>query len=384
MIKRLIQEELKELLTHFPAIALVGPRQVGKTTLAHFVSKILPKDTLYIDLENPRDEAKLTDPVLFFESQEDKCIILDEIQRRKDLFPILRSMIDAKRVPARFILLGSASPELIRDTSESLAGRIYYKELTPFHFLEIEDNYSMEDHWLKGGFPNSLLNTTIKQSTQWRMSFIQTYIERDLPALGFNIGNKEAKRFVRMLAHLQGQLMNYQSLAKSLGISSPTAKKYVEFLEHAFLVRLLEPYHRNIGKRLVKSSKLYLRDSGLLHTLNDIDQYVDLLGHPLVGASWEAYVIEQIITVLPENYSYYFYRTQQGAELDFVIVKGGKPIFGIEIKFSVSPQLTRGNYVAMEDLGLTKIYVIIPNTERYLLKNNVEVLSLKDFLVEIQ
>lgn len=380
MIKRKIEAELTELLDQFPAVAIVGPRQVGKTTMAKLLMRNLNKECIYIDLENPREAAKLTDPVLFFESQQDKCVILDEVQLRKELFPVLRSMIDQHRVSGRFILLGSASPELIRDASESLAGRIYYKELTPLLLHEIQNEHRIEDHWLKGGFPDSLLSRSMVQSVRWRQGFIQTYIERDLPLLGLQIGIRDAQRLIRMTSHLQGQLINYNSIANSLGISSPTAKKYIEFLNHAFLIRILEPYHRNSSKRLVKSPKLYFRDTGILHSLMGIDTYEELLGHPVAGSSWEGYVIEQIVSQLPENLNASFYRTQQGAELDLVISKGLQPIIGIEIKLSSSPSISRGTQISLDDLGLEKGYVITPNSDRYLIKENIEVISLAEYL----
>lgn len=384
MIKRKIEGVLTELLEQFPAVAIVGPRQVGKTTMAKLLMRVLNKESIYIDLENPRDAAKLTDPVLFFESQQDKCVILDEVQLRKDLFPILRSMIDLHRVPGRFVLLGSASPELIRDTSESLAGRIFYKELTPLLLDEVQNERRLEDHWLKGGFPDALLTRSMAQSVRWRQGFIQTYLERDLPLLGLQIGIRDAQRLIRMTSHLQGQLLNYNSIANSLGISSPTAKKYIEFLDYAFLIKLLEPFHRNSAKRLVKSPKLFFRDTGILHSLFGIDTYEDLLGHPVAGFSWEGYVIEQIVAQLPENLNASFYRTQQGAELDLVISKGLQPITGIEIKLSSSPSLSRGTQISLDDLGLKNGFVITPNSDRYPIKESIEVISLAEFLVLIQ
>ena len=386
MISRQAESDIIELLEQFPALALVGPRQVGKTTLAKLVANKFQKEVVYIDLENPRDDNKLRDAVIFFENHREHCVIIDEIQRRKELFPILRSSIDEHRVPARFILLGSASPELIRDTSESLAGRIYYKELFPFNLPEIHPQFSVENHWLKGGFPGSLLTDSMGKSLRWRAAYIQSYIERDLPLLGFSMGNSDGRRLLKMMAHLQAQFLNFNTLSQSLGISVPSVKKYTNLLQQAFIVRLLEPYFVNSGKRLVKSPKIYIRDSGLLNYLNDVDSYDELLAHPSLGHFWEGYVIEQILSILPENYQCYFYRTQQGAELDMVIVKGVKVVLGIEIKFSSQPTLSKGTFIAMDDLGLKKCSVIIPGNiaDVYMLKENIEVVTLPAFIHQIQ
>jgi len=379
MITRLVLDELVELLSEFPALAIVGPRQVGKTTLVKLLQKHIDAEIIYIDLENPRHEIKLNDPVLFFENNEDKCIVLDEIQRRKDLFPILRAMIDQNRKPARFILLGSASPELIRDSSESLAGRIFYKELHPFHLLELPEG-SDEKLLLRGGFPNSFLAKSDKMSELWREGFIQTYVEKDLPLLGLPVLPSESRKLLRMLAHLHGQVLNYTTLSKSLGVSSPTVKKYIQFLEHAFLIELLEPYSGNSTKRIVKSPKIYLRDTGILNYLLGISNYNDLLSNPNAGNVWEGFVLQQIKTILPYNASICFYRTNHGAELDLVITFPNQKKIGVEIKLSASPSLSRGNYEALKDLGITHLYVIIPTHDTYLLKENVQVMGLKHFI----
>lgn len=380
MIIRIVEKHFAELLTQFPAVAVVGPRQVGKTTLSKLVQEQLVKEVIYIDLENPRDENKLADPVLFFESNQDKCIVLDEIQRRKDLFPILRAVIDQNRVPARFIILGSASPELIRDSSESLAGRIFYLELTPLHLLEINSQMDEKQLLLRGGFPDSLLSPSDKKSELWRESFIQTYIERDLPLLGLPMSPIESRRLLRMLAHLHGQIINYASLSKSLGVSSPTVKKYVQFLNHAYLIDLLEPYSGNIAKRLVKSPKVYVRDSGILNYLLGITSYNDFLAHPQAGNIWEGFVLQQIKTILHYNMNLCFYRTNHGAEIDLILMFPDNKKIGVEVKLSSSPSLSRGNYEAMEVLGLEKLYVIIPTQDSYLLKEKVQVIGLNEFL----
>ena len=376
MVERYIFKDLLEIIEEFPVVGIVGPRQVGKTTLAKLLFKQIKKETIFLDLENPRDASKLTDPLLFFENNQTKCIIIDEVQINKELFPIIRTVVDQQREPGRFILLGSASPELIRDSSESLAGRIYYKELTPFHFKEINEIVTYQKHWLYGGYPEALLTESPTKSKRWRRSFIQTYIERDLPMLGLSSKTSDIHRLFRMISHIHGQQLNYNTLSKSLGLSSPTIKKQVDFLEHAYIIRLLEPYYFNTSKRLVKSPKIYIRDTGLLHSLLEIDDNEYLFGHPIIGYSWEGYVIEQVAAVLPEDYSLNYYRTQQGAELDLVVCKNLRPILGIEIKLSSNPKFSVGNEISLQDLGLDKGYIVVPETEGYFLKKNVEVVSL--------
>lgn len=376
MVERYIFKDLLEIIEEFPVVGIVGPRQVGKTTLAKLLSKQIKKETIFLDLENPRDASKLTDPLLFFENNQTKCIIIDEVQINKELFPIIRTVVDQHREPCRFILLGSASPELIRDSSESLAGRIYYKELTPFHFKEINEIVTYQKHWLYGGYPEALLTESPTKSKRWRRSFIQTYIERDLPMLGLSSKTSDIHRLFRMISHIHGQQLNYNTLSKSLGLSSPTIKKQVDFLEHAYIIRLLEPYYFNTSKRLVKSPKIYIRDTGLLHSLLEIDDNEYLFGHPIIGNSWEGYVIEQVAAVLPEDYSLNYYRTQQGAELDLVVCKNLRPILGVEIKLSSNPKFSVGNEISLQDLGLDKGYIVVPETEGYFLKKNVEVVSL--------
>ena len=382
MIDRFIYGELLEIVGEFPVLGIVGPRQVGKTTLARLLSKKINKETIFLDLENPRDVSKLTDPLLFFENNQDKCIIIDEVQIKKELFPIIRAVIDQKREPGRFVLLGSASPELIRDASESLAGRIYYKELTPFHFQEIKDVISYQKHWLNGGYPEALLTESKTKSVRWRRSFIQTYIERDLPLLGLQSKISDMQRLVRMISHIHGNQLSYQTLSKSMGLTGPTIKKQIDFLEHAYIVRLLEPFYHNIGKRLVKSPKIYLRDTGLLHSLLEVERFEDLFGNPIIGNSWEGYVIEQIYAVLPETYTLNYYRTQQGAELDLVICKNLNPVIGIEIKFNSSPKFSVGNEISLKDLGLNKCFIVVPEVERYYLKDSIEVISVSELIMD--
>ncbi|MGY6560923.1 MAG: ATP-binding protein [Luteibaculaceae bacterium] len=383
MFGRILNTEIIDALSSFPAIGLLGPRQVGKTALVKQLMQQLSKPCLYLDLENPRDKAKLSDSVLFFEAHQESCIILDEVQLDKSLFPVLRSMIDAHRVPARFILLGSASPELIRSSSESLAGRIHYFELTPLVWSEVGSTITQNQLWLRGGFPDSLLARSEKSSLQWRKSFIKTYIERDLPMLGLNTNPEQLARLWRMLAHINGSLLSYENLSKSLGVTGPSVKRYIHFLKEAFLVRLLEPYSLNVKKRLVKSPKIYVRDSGLTHQMLDIETYDALISHPICGFSWEGFAVEQIAAKLQDQYDLSFYRTQQGAEIDLVLSKGNKPKIGIEFKFSSAPKITQGTKIAKEDLALEQVFVVTPETDYFPLSNDIFACSLPYLLEKI-
>ena len=382
MILRNITKSIKETLDYFPVAGIIGPRQVGKTTLAKYLIKQLNKETLYLDIENPKDQAKLTDPVLFFERNKDKCVVLDEIQRMPELFPILRSMVDINKVPARFIILGSASPELIRDFSESLAGRIAYEELAPFNITETVGQKDIFHHWISGGFPDAFLAPSDKIRNKWLSNFIQTYIERDLPILGLDIKHNILRRFWTMLAHIHGNIINMNNLGKSLEISSTTIKKYLVFLENAFLIRQLYPYAANVKKRLVKSPKIYLRDSGILHSLLDIPDFDSLESNPMLGASWEGFVIEQIAQKINTTTQSYFYRTHEGAECDLVLTRGGKILVAIEIKYTSSPKITKGMKNAFDDVGAKNNYIITPNTDNYLIAENIRVCNLNTFMKE--
>lgn len=380
MILRFITESLLETLSYFPVTGIVGPRQVGKTTLVKYLTKKLNKESVYLDLENPEDQAKLNDPVLFFQRNIEKCIILDEIQRMPELFPILRSMVDLNRIPGRFIILGSASPDLIRDSSESLAGRIAYEELTAFNLTEIKEVRDVYHHWFTGGFPDAFLAPNDSLKKKWLSNFIQTYVERDLPMLGLNINRNVIRKLWTMIAHIHGNVLNMNNLGKSLEISSTSIKKYLSFLEDAFLIRQLYPYSVNVKKRLVKSPKVYIRDSGILHHLLNIPDFDSLESNPIIGASWEGYVVEQITQKLDIDTSYFFYRTHDGTECDMVLIKGGKALMGIEIKYTSSPKLTRGITQAFKDIGAEINYIITPHTDDYLIQENVRVCNLSIFL----
>lgn len=363
ILQRFIEKELLHALKVFPAIGILGPRQIGKTTLAKVIQQKLKHKSVYLDMENPDDYAKIQNPTLYFQEHEKECVIIDEVQRVPELFPILRSIIDKNRKVGRFILLGSASPNLLLKSSESLAGRILYHELTPLFYHESKGEILFDKFLIRGGFPNALLAKRNADVTLWHRSFLQTYIERDLPALGLSMSPIMMNRLMQMLAHLHGSVLNYSLIAKSLGVSSPTISNALDYLENAYIIRRLPAYHTNIKKRLVKSPKLYIRDTGMVNHLLRIHDKKELLGHPSAGAIWEGFVIEQIISQLGTKYDYVYYRTQDGTESDLIILKSGLPFINIEIKFTTNPKLTQGSYQAREDLETKKNYVIIQNDE---------------------
>jgi predicted AAA+ superfamily ATPase len=350
---------------------------VGKTTLVKNLK--LEKDNLYLDLEKSSDRAKLVDPELFLKAHADKTVILDEIQLMPELFSELRSLIDEQREPGRFILLGSASPDLIRKSADSLAGRIGYLELTPFYLGEI-DSDELQKLWIRGGFPLSFLAKTERESQLWRQNFIKTYLERDLAQIGLSTDPRLVERFWMMLANAQGGIWNAESFAKALGITRPTVNRYLEFLEGSFMVRVLAPFHQNIKKRLVKSPKVFIRDTGLLHALTGIESMDALANLLLIGPSWEGFVIEQIIATLREEYEYYFYRTHQGAECDLLLMKNGVVKTAIEIKNTLSPKLSKGMQISMEDTSAERGVIICRIEGGYPLSEKVRAMGLKEFL----
>jgi uncharacterized protein len=379
MVKRILEEELCKLIEIFPAVGIIGPRQSGKTTIARILMERNIKKSIYLDLESPTDRNKLKEPEYFFDDNKDKCVILDEIQRMPELFPVLRSVIDRHRIPGRFIILGSANPSIMKDSSESLAGRIAYKELCPFNITETGFE-NIKKHWLQGGFPDAYIQDNIEYTKIWLENFVTTYIERDLPAIGLDASSTTLANFWTMLAHNHGNIFNASNFARSLGVSSPTISHYLHFLEEAFLVNRLIPFYSSSKKRLVKSPKIYIRDSGVLHYLtNTLDPLV-LPVHILVGASWEGYVVEQLKQLLGRKLDMYYYRTQQGTECDIILVKGLKPLASIEIKYSSSPGITRSFTLAINDLGTKSNYIITPDCDDYTIRENVKVCSLKTFI----
>lgn len=381
LIPRNAATELSRLLTWFPAVCIVGARQVGKTTLAKaLVGQQESQPAIYLDLESERDRRKIKDPYLFLSRYEHHCVIFDEIQRMPGLFEVLRGIIDENRRSGRFLLLGSAAPALLRQSAETLAGRIAYYELSPFNLTELGDRATWETHWVRGGFPDTLLAESDEASIRWRQNFIRTYVERELGTLGLGAEPNQIRRFWQMLASVNGSIWKGESFASALGITAVTVKKYLDFLEQAFLLTVLQPWHGKIEKRLVKAPKVYVRDSGLLHSLLRLDSFEDLLGHPIAGMSWEGYVIEQIREKAGNELQLYYYRTHNGAECDLVLVRGVAPVAAIEIKLSSTPDVSKGFYISIADLGTARNFVVIPSGDDYPLKEDVEVVSLKAFL----
>jgi predicted AAA+ superfamily ATPase len=381
MIERQALQAVRQQLTWTPAVLLLGPRQVGKTTLARSLAASEP-GAVFLDLERAADRARLAEPELFLARHREHLVVIDEVQFLPDLFAHLRPEIDAARRPGRFLLLGSAAGGLLRQRSESLAGRISHVELAPLLASEMPaaatDPQALQRLWHRGGFPLSLLAATDAQSYAWRQDFIQTFLQRDLPSFGVQVSADALHRFWRMLAHLQGQLFNASQLGQSLGgASHTTAARYLGTLVDAMVVRRLEPLLANVGKRLVKSPKVYVRDSGLLHALLNVASIDSLQGHPVAGASWEGFVIEHIAAQLPQGATLSFYRTASGNELDAVVEIGQRRI-GIEIKFSLAPRPTKGFWQALQDLGVDRALVVAPVTERFPLAANVEVVPLTD------
>lgn len=381
MIKRKLQKIVLDSLNQFPAVGVIGPRQVGKTTLVREIFNEAQSAT-YLDLELPSDFAKLDDPEYYFSMLSSKLIIIDEIQRLPNLFPILRSLIDKENRSRKYILLGSASPTLLRSSAESLAGRIKYHELMPFSISEFknEKEFSLNRFWMRGGFPLSYLSMSEQNSYSWLNAFVQTFLERDIPQLGINVPAVQMRKFWMMLAHNHGQLWNASTIAKGLGITAPTVRNYLDILTETFITRQLQPYYANIKKRLVKSPKIYLRDSGILHALLGIQSLDGLLSHPVAGFSWEGFVIEEIIKNFDERFEFNFYRSQAGAEVDLVLSRGNTPKYLVEIKNSFAPKLTRSFSIAHQDFDMLKSYVIYPGKDSFKLRENVEVISLQDFI----
>ena len=360
-------------LARSPAVVLVGPRQVGKTTLAHAVAS-QHRDALVLDLERESDRAAVARPELFFPAHRDRLLVLDEVQHVPHLFTALRPEIDAHRRPGRLLLLGSASGELLRQSGESLAGRVSVVELTPLLVSELQpDLYGLQSLWLRGGYPLSHLAADDIASFEWRQDFIGTFLRRDLPDMGVRVPAETMRRFWTMLAHLQGQLFNASQLGMALGgASHSTAARYLDVLVDTLMVRRLQPYLANVGKRLVKSPKVYLRDSGLLHALLGLATVRDLQGHPIAGSSWEGFVVEQVLSHLPADAYAGFYRTAAGAEIDLVIEHRSRRV-GLEIKFSAAPKPTKGFWHSADDLQLDQAFVIAPVERAFSLAEGVEV-----------
>ena len=379
MLKRRLEAQIRSDLDAQAAVALLGPRQVGKTTLALAIAEAGP--SIYLDLEDAADRDKLADPALYLATHEDKLVILDEIQNAPDLFSTLRGLIDKGRrkgrKTGRFLLLGSASIDLLRQSSESLAGRIAYRELAPLDVTETGKD-KLEALWLRGGFPQSFLARGDARSLDWRRDFLRTYLTRDIPALEPRIPAETLRRLWTMLAHNQGTPLNASRLATSLSVSSPTVARYIDLLVDLLLVRRLVPYHSNLGKRLVKAPKTYVRDSGLLHALLAIPTWEALNDHPIVGHSWEGFAIETLINSAPAWTSAFYYRTSAGAEIDLLLELPGSKLWAVEIKRSLSPKVERGFHIACDDLKPAHRLVVYAGDERVPMPHDVEAVGLYD------
>lgn len=380
-IVRAAQAELEGLLRRFPAVALIGPRQCGKTTLAQTVARLRRRASVYLDLEAPSDLARLADPEHYLGSQEGALVILDEIHRTPGLFQVLRGMIDRQRAKGRragqFLLLGSASMELLRQSSETLAGRIAHLELTPFVERELpRARLAGERLWVRGGFPDSALAASDAASFEWRQAFIRTCLERDIPQLGPRVPAETLRRFWTMLAHEQGQLINHARIAAGLGVSGQTVTRYLDLMTDLLLVRSLAPWSRNVRKRLVRSPKVYVRDSGVAHALLGLRSRDDVLAHPVAGASWEGYVIENLCAAAPRGTAAWFYRSAAGAEIDLVLEVPGAGTLAIEIKRSLSPALSKGFVIGCEDVRAARRYLVYPGVEAYALDRRTSALPL--------
>ena len=384
MFPRRLLPQLAEELQHAPAVALLGPRQAGKTTLALKAAQAIP--SLYLDLESERDRAKLAQPELYLADHLDKLVILDEVHRAPGLFPVLRGLIDQARRGGKragqYLLLGSASLDLLQQSGETLAGRIAYLELGPLNILETGTDRA-DALWLRGGFPESLTAPSDTRSLRWRQNFIRTYLERDIPQFGPRIAAETLRRFWTMLAHHQSGLLNVAQLARNIGVDVKTAQSYIDLLCALLLVRRLPPWHANIGKRLVKSPKVYVRDSGLVHALLDIETKETLLSHPVVGASWEGFVIENILSCAPAHVQGFFYRTSGGAEVDLLLAWPGGELWAIEIKRSLSPKVERGFHAACDDLKPARKLVVYPGSESFPLGNDVHAIPLEALCQEL-
>jgi uncharacterized protein len=390
MIKRQAQSEIARLLEEFPAVGVLGPRQVGKTTLAEEIAASVNPEPIYLDLERPSEAARLNEPEEYFELHKGKLIILDEVQRVPELFQILRGVIDRRRREGhrtgQFLILGSASLDLLKQSSESLAGRIAYKELSGFTVAEIDNKPSKDFDrlWLRGGFPDSFLAKNDEASLRWRLNFISTYLERDVPQFGPRIPATTLRLLWTMLAHNQAGQLNIAQLGNNLDVAAPTAKRYVELLEDLLLIRTLRPWAGNVGKRLVRAPKVYIRDSGLTHALLNLGTLDDLLGHPVVGASWEGFVIENLLSCLPVGVTPWFYRTSAGAEIDLVIEKNSKERYAIEIKRSQAPSVSKGFYLGCEDIGATKRFIVYPGKERFPVTKEITAIPILDMINELK
>ena len=389
MIPRLAESAVRKKLLQTPAVVLLGPRQVGKTTLARQIAGDWPGGAVYLDLERSADRLRLEDADDYLRAHVGRLVILDEIHRAPGVFESLRGIIDENRLAGvrsgQFLLLGSASLDLMRQSSETLAGRVSYMDISPIHIQEvIPVQIEAEQLWLRGGFPDSLLAADEEHSLDWRRDFIRSYLERDVPMFAPRLPSETIGRLWTMLAHQQGGLLNQARIASSLGVSNPTIDRYIDLLVDLQLIRRLRPWSSNAGKRLVRTPKVYVRDSGILHGLLELKTRNDVLGHPVCGPSFEGFCIDNLIAAAGAGRTAYFYRTQVGAEIDLVLEKGGRPDIAIEVKRASAPRPERGFSIACDDLKITRRYVVYPGEESFALRNGAQAISLAQLCAELR
>lgn len=376
IFKRLQEDEILKNIKKIPVTAIIGARQVGKSTLAQRILSCF-KNPVYLDLELEKNRRVLKEPYLFFEENKNKIICIDEVQLMPHLFSEIKGFVDAFP-KTRFLILGSSSPDLLKKSAETMAGRIFYYELTPLLYPEVNAKYNFKQHWIKGGLPKSLLGNN-EYSKKWRENYIRTFLERDIKQFGFNIPAETLRRLWIMLAHINGQILNYSQLGNSLGLSSPTIKTYIDVLEYTFMIRRLSPYFQNVSKRIIKSPKIYIRDTGILHTLLGIYDWNSLYFHPVYGFSWESYVIENVIHKF-KDYQPFYYRTTNGSEIDLLLIKGNQKI-AIEIKASAQPELSNGFLNAIQDLDVNKAFIICQSNMKFKIHKNVTVYPFEEFIL---
>jgi hypothetical protein len=389
MIPRLAESAVRKKLLQTPAVVLLGPRQVGKTTLARQIAGDWPGGAVYLDLERSADRLRLEDADDYLRAHVGRLVIMDEIHRAPGVFEALRGIIDENRLAGvrsgQFLLLGSASLDLMRQSSETLAGRVSYMDISPIHIQEIIPvQIEPEQLWLRGGFPDSLLAADEEHSLDWRRDFIRSYLERDVPMFAPRLPSETIGRLWTMLAHQQGGLLNQARIASSLGVSNPTIDRYIDLLVDLQLIRRLRPWSTNAGKRLVRTPKVYVRDSGILHGLLELKTRNDVLGHPVCGPSFEGFCIDNLIAAAGAGRTAYFYRTQVGAEIDLVLEKGGRPDIAIEVKRASAPSPERGFSIACDDLKITRSYVVYPGVESFALRNGAQAISLAQLCAELR
>jgi predicted AAA+ superfamily ATPase len=380
MIDRYQFPELKYSLDKFPVVCIAGPRQCGKTTLARQYCAQFDHEYVFLDLEKVEDQRRISDPGLFFRDNRHKLVVIDEIQHQPELLPEIRAEVDTDRRPGRFLILGSAGPDIISGSSETLAGRIKYLYLQPFIMNELGDEPPLNDLYFWGGFPEVVLDKDIRFRKDWLNNFITTYLMCDLPMLGLKASPVQVRRLWEMLAYQAGSLLNSSTLARALGISNHTVNAYMDYLENAFMISRVMPFDSNLGKRIVKAKKVYLSDTGLLHRLLWLDSYDQLMGSPMAGHTWENFVFTQILPLLKDRWTCWFYRTHTGIEADLVLGKGLAPEISLEVKLSSAPQITKSFAQAIDDLKTSRNYIVIPIGDTYRLREDITVCSLKDFI----